>query len=172
MRIGAAVGALLAFGAVQATMIAWALRTGERPRPLEWAGIALAVGGLVVLLAGGLSAPDPLGAALMLIAGIAWGVYSLIGRSAVRPLETTAGNFARAVPFTLALSLRLRRSRPQVDAARRPAGLRFGRDRLRRRLQPVVRGAARADRDAGGRRPALGAGAGRAGRGAAARRVA
>jgi drug/metabolite transporter (DMT)-like permease len=105
VRIGAAVGALLAFGAVQATMIAWALRTGERPRPAEWAGIALAVVGLAVLVAGGLSAPDPVGAALMLLAGIAWGVYSLIGRSVVRPLETTAGNFARAVPLTLALSL-------------------------------------------------------------------
>lgn len=105
VRIGAAVGALLAFGAVQATMIAWALRSGERPRAREWAGIALAVIGLAVLVAGGLSAPDPMGAALMLIAGMAWGAYSLIGRGAVRPLETTAGNFARAVPLTLALSL-------------------------------------------------------------------
>jgi drug/metabolite transporter (DMT)-like permease len=105
VRIGAAVGALLAFGAVQATMIAWALRAGERPRPAEWIGIALAVGGVVLLVAGGLSAPDPVGAALMLAAGGAWGVYSLIGRGAVRPLETTAGNFARAVPLTLALSL-------------------------------------------------------------------
>jgi drug/metabolite transporter (DMT)-like permease len=105
VRIGAAVGALLAFGAVQATMILWALRSGERPRAAEWAGIALAVVGLAVLVAGGLSAPDPVGAALMLIAGIAWGVYSLIGRTTVRPLETTAGNFARAVPLTLALSL-------------------------------------------------------------------
>jgi len=105
VRIGAAVGALLAFGAVQATMIAWALRTGERPGPAEWGGLALAAGGVVFLVSGGLRAPDPVGAALMLTAGVAWGVYSLIGRSSVRPLETTAGNFARAVPFTLALSL-------------------------------------------------------------------
>jgi drug/metabolite transporter (DMT)-like permease len=105
VRIGAAVGALLAFGAVQATMIAWALRTGERPRPAEWGGLALAAGGVVFLVSGGLRAPDPIGAVLMLLAGVAWGVYSLIGRSSVRPLETTAGNFALAVPLTLALSL-------------------------------------------------------------------
>lgn len=105
VRIGAAVGALLAFGAVQATMIAWALRTGERPAPAEWGGLALAAAGVVFLVSGGLRAPDPIGAALMLTAGVAWGVYSLIGRSATRPLETTAGNFALAVPFTLALSL-------------------------------------------------------------------
>ena len=105
VRIGAAVGALLAFGAVQATMIAWALRTGERPGPAEWGGLALAAGGVTFLVSGGLRAPDPIGAALMLTAGVAWGVYSLIGRSSVRPLETTAGNFARASAFTLALSL-------------------------------------------------------------------
>jgi drug/metabolite transporter (DMT)-like permease len=105
VRIGAAVGALLAFGAVQTTMIAWALRTGERPGAAQWGGIALAVFGVFALVSGGLRAPDPIGAALMLTAGVAWGVYSLIGRSSVRPLETTAGNFARAVPFTIALSL-------------------------------------------------------------------
>ena len=100
-----AVGALLAFGAVQATMIAWALRSGERPRPAEWLGIAMAAAGVAVLFAHRVSAPDLAGAALMVIAGAAWGVYSLIGRSAVRPLETTAGNFARALPLTLAMSL-------------------------------------------------------------------
>ena len=105
VRIGAAVGALLAFGAVQATMIAWALRSGERPTAAEWTGLALAAAGLTFLVSGGISAPDPAGAALMLAAGVAWGVYSLRGRSSVRPLETTAAHFARAVPLTVLLSL-------------------------------------------------------------------
>ena len=105
VRIGVAVGALLAFGAVQATMIAWALHSGERPRPAEWLGIAMAAAGVAVLFAHRVSAPDPLGALMMVTAGVAWGIYSLIGRSAVRPLDTTAGNFARALPFTLAMSL-------------------------------------------------------------------
>src|SRR4051812_14479602 len=94
LRIGAGVGALIAFGAVQTTMIAWALRSGERPGLAEWGGLALALAGLVGLVSGGLSAPDPMGAALMLVAGVAWGVYSLIGRASVDPpLATTAANF-------------------------------------------------------------------------------
>jgi drug/metabolite transporter (DMT)-like permease len=105
VRIGAAVGALLLFGAVQMTMITWALHAGERPRAAEWIGIALAMSGLVVLVAAGLTAPDPAGAALMLAAGAAWGIYSLRGRASVRPLETTAANFVRAVPLTLLLSV-------------------------------------------------------------------
>src|SRR5229473_7406150 len=80
VRIGAAVGALLLFGAVQATMLGWGLFRGERPRAAEWAGLAVALTGLVALVARGLSAPDPIGAALMITAGVAWGVYSLRGR--------------------------------------------------------------------------------------------
>jgi drug/metabolite transporter (DMT)-like permease len=105
LRIGAGVGALLLFGAVQTTMIGWALRAGERPRPAQWAGIALAVGGLLGLVAGRLDAPDPLGAALMLTAGVGWGAYSLRGRSATRPLATNAANFARALVPAVVLSL-------------------------------------------------------------------
>jgi drug/metabolite transporter (DMT)-like permease len=105
LRIGAGAGALLLFGAVQATMLAWALREGARLRGPEWAGLVVAVGGLVALVRPGLSAPDPAGAALMIAAGVAWGAYSLRGRGARRPLVATASNFARAVPLALALSL-------------------------------------------------------------------
>jgi drug/metabolite transporter (DMT)-like permease len=108
LRIGAGVGALLAFGAVQTTMIGWALWTGERPRPAEWGGMGLATAGLLFLVSRGLGAPDPLGAALMLTAGAAWGVYSLRGRASARPLDTTAANFARAVLMTAILSLAAR----------------------------------------------------------------
>jgi drug/metabolite transporter (DMT)-like permease len=104
VRIGAAVGALLLFGAVQAAMLAWALRSGERLGLAQWLGLAMALGGLVVLVAPGVSRPDPAGAALMAGAGVAWGVYTLRGRGTARPLAATAANFARAVPFTLALS--------------------------------------------------------------------
>jgi drug/metabolite transporter (DMT)-like permease len=105
LRIGAGAGALLLFGAVQATMLAWALRGGERLRGPEWAGLVVAVAGLVALVRPGLSAPDPAGAALMIAAGVAWGAYSLRGRGTSRPLVATASNFVRAVPLALALSL-------------------------------------------------------------------
>ena len=95
-RIGAAVGALLLFGAVQTTMIAAGLLRGERPRRSDWLGVAIAVAGLLVLTLPGAAAPDALGAALMIAAGMCWGVYSMLGRGARAPLLETAGNFVRA----------------------------------------------------------------------------
>jgi len=105
LRIPAAVGALLLFGAVQATMIGWALVSGERPRPLEWLGLVTALAGLVTLTRPGLAAPDPLGCGLMVAAGACWGVYSLRGRSSGDPLGANAAHFSRAVPLALAASL-------------------------------------------------------------------
>ena len=97
----AGTGALLLFGAVQATMLGVGLASGTRWSTLQAAGLVLALAGLVGLLLPGLSAPPPLPAALMLLAGIAWGVYSLRGRGVTDPTAATAGNFIRAVPFAL-----------------------------------------------------------------------
>ncbi len=94
-------GALILFGCVQATMLVSALRAGERLSAAEWAGLAAAIAGLVYLVSPGLSAPDPAGAALMALAGICWGLYSLRGRRALDPVEATTGNFVRAVPLAL-----------------------------------------------------------------------
>jgi drug/metabolite transporter (DMT)-like permease len=101
----AATGALLLFGAVQMTMIGHGLWQGERLHPWQWIGLMLAMAGLVALLLPGLSAPSLHSAGLMLCAGIAWGVYSLRGKNAGDPIRITAGNFLRAVPFSVALSL-------------------------------------------------------------------
>ena len=98
-------GALILFGAVQLTMFLVGLRRGERFRPLAWADFAVAAAGLAFLLAPGVTAPSPVGGALMAIAGIAWGVYSLRGRGVENPLRATAGNFVRAVPFALAVNV-------------------------------------------------------------------
>jgi drug/metabolite transporter (DMT)-like permease len=94
-RIGAAIGALLLFGAVQVTMIGTGLVRGERPARTDWIGVALAVAGLLVLTLPGATAPDTFGAVLMIAAGISWGVYSLAGRGSRDPLAATAGNFVR-----------------------------------------------------------------------------
>lgn len=103
LSLSAGTGALILFGAVQLTMFTWALWRGERFEPLSWAGLALAIGGLVYLVSPGLAAPDPLGAGLMAIAGIAWGVYSLLGRNAGDPLEATTRAFVYCVPPVLIL---------------------------------------------------------------------
>lgn len=98
-------GALLLFGAVQATMIGRGLLAGERLAAMQWCGLALALGGLVALLLPGVSAPPVIGAVLMIAAGVAWGAYSLRGRGAGDATAKTAGNFMRAVPFALVLSV-------------------------------------------------------------------
>ena len=105
VSLPAASGALLLFGAVQATMIGHGLWTGERLQRLARVGLALALAGLVGLLLPGLSAPPLTGSLLMLGAGIAWGIYSLRGKGAGDPTRVTAGNFLRTVPLTAVLSL-------------------------------------------------------------------
>jgi len=103
VQIGAGLGALLLFGAVQLTMIGWGLAKGERPRSTEWFGLTLALVGLLLLTNPSVSGSPLGGMALMLLAGVGWGTYSLRGRGATDPLRTTAANFARTVPLVLAL---------------------------------------------------------------------
>ena len=103
LRLGAGVGAFILFASVQATMLGSAIASGERPGARVWLGLAIAVGGLVALTLPGAAAPDPLGSALMIVAGIAWGVYSLRGRGVADPLAATAGNFARTLPLAALL---------------------------------------------------------------------
>ena len=105
MSLPAATGALLLFGAVQATMIGYGIRAGERLLKLQLVGLILALGGVVGLLLPGISAPPLYGSVLMLGAGMAWGIYSLRGKGADDPVSVTAGNFLRAVPIAAALSL-------------------------------------------------------------------
>ena len=97
-------GALVLFGTVQLTMIAAGLRAGERPSPVDWAGLTLALAGLVWLVMPGLStSPAPAGVALMAVAGMAWGLYSLIGRESVAPVAEVTGTFVRMMPAMLAV---------------------------------------------------------------------
>ena len=98
-------GALLLFGAVQALMIGYGIWSGERLRPAQLAGLALAFGGLAGLLLPGVSAPPLAGSLLMLLAGMSWGIYSLRGKGAGDPTRVTAGNFLRAAPMALGLGL-------------------------------------------------------------------
>ncbi|MCG6933284.1 MAG: DMT family transporter [Gallionella sp.] len=116
VSLPASTGALLLFGAVQATMIGHGIRTGERLLKLQIMGLVIALAGLVGLLLPGLSAPPMLGSVLMLASGIAWGVYSLRGKGAGDPLRVTAGNFMRAVPFAAALSV-VMAGRSSLDSA-------------------------------------------------------
>lgn len=104
IHLDAGVGALLLFGAVQISMLAWGFYRGERLSLLTGAGLILALAGMLVLLLPGASAPALGSALLMLLAGAAWGAYSLLGRGVGDPLAATAGNFLRAVPLAVVVS--------------------------------------------------------------------
>ncbi|MFC6672369.1 EamA family transporter [Marinobacterium aestuariivivens] len=105
LELDTGIGALILFGCVQLTMIGHGLVRGNRPAAIEWLGILLAAGGLVLLLLPGASAPSPFAACAMALAGAAWGLYSLLGRGNSDALAGTAANFMLALPLGLAVSL-------------------------------------------------------------------
>jgi drug/metabolite transporter (DMT)-like permease len=105
VELSAGTGALVLFAAVQLTMIGGGLVDGERIAPRTASGLALATSGLLLLLLPGTTAPSLPGASLMVLAGVAWGLYSLRGRAVVDPIQETASHFARAVPLSLALGI-------------------------------------------------------------------
>ncbi len=104
LLLGAGTGALILFASVQIGMLAWAILKGDRPSLLEWVGIAVAFAALVYLVSPGLVAPSPLGAALMIAAGLCWAIYTLLGGGSRSPLADTAGNFIRCAPIGIVLA--------------------------------------------------------------------
>jgi drug/metabolite transporter (DMT)-like permease len=116
LQIGAALGALILFAAVQVTMIGWDVSRGARPTRTGWTGIALAIAGLVGLTLPGSRAVDPVGAVFVAVTGVAWGVYSIRGRTTRRPLAATADNFYRCAPFACCFAIAaLIRERATLD---------------------------------------------------------
>ena len=97
-------GALLLFGCVQLTMLAFARISGEVIGLVRGTGAIIAFAGLCVLLApssSSLGEIDLEGAAFMAFAGICWGAYTLLGKRAELPVPATAWNFTLAVPVAL-----------------------------------------------------------------------
>jgi drug/metabolite transporter (DMT)-like permease len=120
LSLNSGTGALILFAAVQITMLLAAHRGGERMHRQQWAGFGLAIAGVIYLVSPGVTAPAPVGALLMLISGVAWGLYSIAGRGSSLPAITTSGNFLRAAPFALVVSLC---TLPQVQINFQGAGL-------------------------------------------------
>ncbi len=103
IQLGAAIGALILFASVQITMIGVSIYKGNRLTFFEWLGFVLAFAGLVYLLLPGLSAPPLLGASMMILSGISWGGYSLLGKDQKNPVFSTARNFLFCLPGCLLL---------------------------------------------------------------------
>lgn len=105
VRLNTATGALLLFGAVQVCMIGWSLVKGEKLSRFKSVGIVTAIGGLIMLLLPGATAPPLIPALTMVVSGMAWGAYSVRGKNITSAAGSTAGNFILSVPIVLILSL-------------------------------------------------------------------
>lgn len=103
LDLSAATGALILFTLVQITMQSVAILTGARPGLLQWLGLAIAMAGLAYLLSPGLAAPPVPAASMMALSGVAWGIYSWLGRGSADPLAITARNFLMALPLVLVM---------------------------------------------------------------------
>ncbi|MEZ9873665.1 DMT family transporter [Vibrio sp. 10N.261.51.C6] len=108
LELGAGLGALVLFVAVQFTMIAAHLFSGNRMSLIEWGGCLLSVAGLVYLLmpTESAQAPDLVSIILMSLAGIGWGIYTLAGKKSSNALQSTTANFGfSSLVILVALSL-------------------------------------------------------------------
>lgn len=100
LTLDAGLGALILFGVTQITMFGHAAVTGQSPRPRQLVGAAVAFAGLILVLwPSDTSATDPIGAALMCLAGLGWAAYTIAGRGAADPLATTGANFILCLPL-------------------------------------------------------------------------
>jgi len=99
LNLDTGTGALILFGAVQLSMLGYGFYKGERMHAVAITGLILAIGGLIALLLPGATSPPLASAGIMLLSGIAWAVYSLIGKQSNDPLASTTWNFLRAVPM-------------------------------------------------------------------------
>jgi drug/metabolite transporter (DMT)-like permease len=105
LRLDAGSGALILIGAVQVTMFSVGFWEGERFAASQWVGLVMALIGFAYLVLPGAGAPDPLGAGLMAITGVAWGCFSLLARGVDDPLEANAVNLICCVLPALCVNL-------------------------------------------------------------------
>ncbi|ENM5855243.1 DMT family transporter [Vibrio mimicus] len=98
-------GALVLFGAVQLTMIATSVFKGKRLHISEWLGVLISFSGLAYLVYPTLTTPSLSGFILMGLSGIAWGMYTSVGRGSIDPMRDTAFNFKCTVPLVVVLVL-------------------------------------------------------------------
>lgn len=105
VNLSTGTGALLLFGAVQASMLGYGLWRGERLVLRRVIGLLCAFAGIAGLMLPGLAAPPLLGAALMIVSGVAWGVFSIRGKGTGDPVLVITGSFARAALLAIVLSV-------------------------------------------------------------------
>ena len=102
--LDAGLGALILFGVVQVTIFVYGALRGAVPSPRQLSGAGVAfIGLLIALWPSDGSSSSITGTALMVVAGLGWAAYTLVGRGATNPLAATAANFVLATPLLLVI---------------------------------------------------------------------
>ena len=101
ITLNTATGALILFAAVQFTMLFKGWLVGNKMGYQEYTGVLLSLLGFIYFVFPELEKPSLFGCLLMVLAGIAWGIYSLIGAKSSYPLYDTASNFIRLTPVAI-----------------------------------------------------------------------
>lgn len=106
INLDAGLGALVLFASVQLTIVAYAFFKKEQISSKKIFGIILAFSGLVYLL----FPKDDFSISifhffLMVISGIGWGFYTILGKKSQNVLKDTSDNFIKALLFVLAFFL-------------------------------------------------------------------
>ncbi|NGN96659.1 EamA family transporter [Grimontia sp. S25] len=102
MYLETGIGALILFAFVQLTMFAYSHHKEGGASGLEYIGALIAVAGLGYMVSPGMNAPDAWGAGLMAISGVAWGIYSVLGKEMKVPqLPANCINFRLSIFFVV-----------------------------------------------------------------------
>lgn len=102
LYLDAGMGALILFAFVQLTMFAYSHYKEGGASGVEYIGALVAIAGLGYMVSPGMNAPDVWGAGLMAISGIAWGIYSVLGKEMKVPqLPANCINFRLSIFFVV-----------------------------------------------------------------------
>lgn len=113
LSLDTATGALILFSAVQLTMMAWGIYQREHLRRLQWLAFLIALLGFIYLMSPSATLPSSSAAGLMALSGMAWGVYSIRGKTTLSPLRATGFNFIYsliAVPILFIIAVMAKES--------------------------------------------------------------
>jgi drug/metabolite transporter (DMT)-like permease len=103
--LNTATGALILFATVQVGLLVVNFLQGKRLNRVEWFGVLITMSGFILLMLPKAESPSLNGSILMMIAGIAWVLYTVAGKKAADPLQMITVSFVRCLPFCILLLL-------------------------------------------------------------------
>lgn len=103
LALDTGVGAFILFATVQLSLLVVSHRQGKRLQGLTLFGVLMSFTGLVMLLLPGNELPDPGPSLLMLLSGLGWAAFVVLGKGSSQPLRDVQGAFVSASLLLLPL---------------------------------------------------------------------